>query len=245
MQAGRIHRDDDKEDVVIQLESITKTYRLGSVNVDALKEVNLTIRRGEMVAIMGPSGSGKSTLMNLLGCLDKPTFGKYTLNGTDVGSLKDDALAKLRSKELGFVFQGFNLLPRSSALGNVELPLMYAGVGQRKANALEALTKVGLKERAKHKPPQMSGGEQQRVAIARALINKPSVILADEPTGNLDSHTSDEILKLFSTLNSENITIVLVTHEADIAQVTKRIIHVMDGRIVGDEPVLNRRKFSR
>lgn len=240
-----MNRANSNSEPVIQLENLSKSYRMGPVKIEALKEVNLVIHRGEMVAIMGPSGSGKSTLMNLLGCLDRPTSGKYTLNGTEVGKLKDNALASIRSKEIGFVFQGFNLLPRATALANVELPLMYAGFGNRKTKAIEALTKVGLGERAKHKPPQMSGGEQQRVAIARAVINRPSVILADEPTGNLDSHTSDEILKIFSELNKDNITVILVTHEADIAQTTQRIIHVMDGRIVGDEPVQNRRKFSR
>ena len=210
---------------------------MGSVDVAALQEVSLSIQRGEMVAIVGPSGSGKSTLMNVLGCLDVPTSGVYTLEGEDVGQLSDDRLAEIRNRKIGFVFQTYNLLPRISAVANVELPLMYGRTPQRRQKALEALERVGLSERAAHRPTELSGGEQQRVGIARALAKSPSILLADEPTGNLDSASSGEILSILLGLNEEGITVVIVTHERDIALETKRIISMLDGRVVSDEPV--------
>jgi putative ABC transport system ATP-binding protein len=222
----------------IDVRDVTKTYELGDVKVEALRGVTFTIRRGEYVAIMGPSGSGKSTLMNLLGCLDRPTQGHYLLDGTDVSTLGDDALALIRLKKLGFVFQGFNLLPRTSAMRNVALPLFYAGVGTKARNGLaaEQLREVGLGDRMDHKPSELSGGQQQRVAIARALVNDPAVVLADEPTGNLDSQTSEEIMALFHQLNEGGRTIIMVTHDEDVASHAKRIIRVRDGRIVDDQP---------
>ncbi len=221
----------------IDVRDVTKTYDLGAVKVEALRGVTFTIAPGEYVAIMGPSGSGKSTLMNVLGCLDRPTTGSYRLDGTDVSTLGDDALAQIRLKKLGFIFQGFNLLARTSALKNVALPLFYAGVGTRKRNELATaqLNEVGLGDRIDHKPSELSGGQQQRVAIARALVNDPAVLLADEPTGNLDSQTSEEIMALFHQLNDGGRTIIMVTHDEDVASHAKRIIRVRDGRIVDDQ----------
>ena len=223
---------------VIRVEHLRKTYRMGDVEVPALRGVSLTLQHGEFVAIMGSSGSGKSTFMNIIGCLDRPTSGWYFLEGQEVGSLSRDAWAHIRNQRIGFVFQGFNLLSRTSALENVELPMMYNGVEgrQRHARALEVLTLVGLEPRLHHMPNQLSGGQQQRVAIARALVNKPSLILADEPTGNLDSVTSHEIMTLFQRLNSlHRITIVLVTHEHDIADYAQRQVVFRDGLITTDE----------
>ncbi len=229
---------------MIQLEDVTKVYRMGSVEVRALAGVDLTIEDGDLVAIMGPSGSGKSTLMNILGCLDIPTSGRYLLDGIDVSSLSDNQLARIRSHKLGFVFQSFNLVPRTSAIRNVELPLVYAGGRDRRTRARLALEKVGLGERQKHMPNELSGGQQQRVAIARALINDPTLLLADEPTGNLDTAASIEILKLLSELNDAGRTIVLITHEEDIAQFAKLVVRVRDGRIVSDELQRNRSGIS-
>ncbi len=222
---------------MIKIEDVTKVYRMGKVDVHALKGITITIEDGEMVAIIGASGSGKSTLMNILGCLDKPTSGKYFLDGDDVSRLNDNKLAELRNKKFGFVFQEYNLLPRANALSNVELPLIYSGVRQRHKRAIEALERVGLGGRAKHRPTELSGGEQQRVAIARALVNNPTLILADEPTGNLDTATTNEIISIFRKLNQDGITLVLVTHEMEIATQSKRIIRLMDGKIVTDERV--------
>jgi putative ABC transport system ATP-binding protein len=220
----------------IDVRDVTKTYDLGDVKVEALRGVTFTVMPGEYVAIMGPSGSGKSTLMNTLGCLDRPTTGSYRLDGIDVSTLGDDALAAIRLKKLGFVFQGFNLLARTSALKNVGLPLFYAGLPARKRNGLAAqrLREVGLGDRLEHKPSELSGGQQQRVAIARALVNDPAVLLADEPTGNLDSETSEEIMGLFRELNAAGRTIIMVTHDEDVASHAKRIVRVKDGRIVDD-----------
>jgi putative ABC transport system ATP-binding protein len=223
---------------VIRVEDIHKTYRMGDVDVHALRGVNLTIDAGEFVAIMGASGSGKSTFMNIIGCLDHPTTGKYFLEGQEVGSLSRDHWAHIRNKRIGFVFQGFNLLTRTSAVENVELPTMYNGLAsrQRRDRAIEVLSLVGLGERLDHMPNQLSGGQQQRVAIARSLVNRPSLILADEPTGNLDSATSHEIMTLFQKLNTEQrMTIVLVTHEHDIAEYAERSVVFKDGVIVSDE----------
>ena len=222
----------------IDVRDVAKVYDLGEVKVEALRGVTFEIRSGEYVAIMGPSGSGKSTLMNVLGCLDRPTAGSYRLDGTDVSTLGDDALAAIRLRKLGFVFQGFNLLARTSAMKNVALPLFYAGVGTRRRNdlALQQLNEVGLGDRVEHKPSELSGGQQQRVAIARALVNDPAVVLADEPTGNLDSQTSEEIMGLFHHLNEGGRTIIMVTHDEDVASHAKRIIRVRDGRIVDDQP---------
>ncbi len=222
---------------MIQLENIAKIYRMGKIEVPALRGIDLTINQGDMLAIIGASGSGKSTLMNIIGFLDKPTAGKYMLEGADVSQLNDNKLAELRNKKVGFVFQTFNLLPRASALSNVELPLIYSGGGQRRKRSMEALERVGLGARANHKPTELSGGEQQRVAIARALVNKPSLILADEPTGNLDSSATTEITRIFSQLHQEGITVILVTHEMDVARQTQRIIRLLDGRIISDEKV--------
>ena len=221
----------------IDMLDVTKTYSLGDVKVEALRGVSFTIARGEYVAIMGPSGSGKSTLMNLLGCLDRPTTGRYRLDGTDVSTLGDDQLAAIRLKKLGFVFQGFNLLARTSALKNVALPLFYAGLSSRDRNAAAAaqLKEVGLGDRMDHKPSELSGGQQQRVAIARALVNDPAVLLADEPTGNLDSQTSEELMALFGHLNQGGRTIIMVTHDEDVASHAARIIRVRDGRIIDDQ----------
>ena len=223
---------------VIDVHDVTKTYVLGDVKVEALRGVTFSIDSGEYVAIMGPSGSGKSTLMNTLGCLDRPTTGRYFLEHTDVSTLGDDALAAIRLKKLGFVFQGFNLLARTSALKNVALPLFYAGLGTRARNeaAARQLREVGLGDRLDHKPSELSGGQQQRVAIARALVNDPAVVLADEPTGNLDSQTSEEIMALFQQLNRGGRTIIMVTHNEDIARHAKRIIRLRDGNIVNDQP---------
>ena len=216
---------------MIELDNITKIYKMGRTEVVALNGVSLSVEQGEMVSIIGPSGSGKSTLMHIIGCLDKPTSGEYRLEGVQVSKLNDNKLAEIRNKKLGFVFQSFNLLPRNTALDNVELPLIYGGAGNRRQRALQALESVGLAQRAHHRPNELAGGEQQRVAIARALINNPSLILADEPTGNLDTQTSKEIMLLFQKLNEQGITIVLVTHEADIAAYTQRSIKMRDGKI--------------
>jgi putative ABC transport system ATP-binding protein len=220
---------------MIQLRDVTKAYRMGKVAVPVLHGINLTIDDGEMVAIMGPSGSGKSTLMNILGCLDIPTSGHYLLDGTDVSRLPDKRLAKIRSHKIGFVFQSFNLIARTSAIRNVELPLVYAGVRARRNSARRALEQVGLGERQKHMPNELSGGQQQRVAVARALINDPAILLADEPTGNLDTASSMEIMKLFDALNDAGRTIVIITHEEEIAQFAKRIVRMRDGYIESDE----------
>lgn len=223
---------------IIEVQDITKIYSLGDIDVPALRDVSLTIDKGEFVAIMGPSGSGKSTFMNILGCLDKPTSGKYLLETIDIKHLNRDELATIRNKKIGFVFQGFNLLPRTSAVENVELPMLYDGVTakERREKALEALRKVGLEGRGDHHPNQLSGGQQQRVAIARALVNNAPIIFADEPTGNLDTKTSAEIMEILVKLNTQsNITIILVTHENDIAAYSKRVIKFLDGRLVSDE----------
>ena len=222
---------------MIELENITKVYRMGKVEVLALRGVTLSIQQGEMLSIVGASGSGKSTLMNIIGFLDNPTLGRYTFEGADVSRLNDNQLAEMRNKKLGFVFQEYNLLSRASALANVELPLIYSGSRNKRQRAIEALERVGLAARAKHKPTELSGGEQQRVAIARALVNNPDVILADEPTGNLDSVSTDQIISVFRNLNQEGITLVLVTHEMDIAEQTQRIIRLYDGKIISDEKV--------
>ncbi len=223
-------------DIVIKTKGLKKNYVLGAETVRAVRGVDLEIRRGEFVAIMGPSGSGKSTFMNLLGCLDTPTEGEYWLNGIPVSTLSDNELARVRNKEIGFVFQTFNLLPRATALHNVELPLIYAGVPgkERKARAKEKLELVGLGDRLHHKPPELSGGQRQRVAIARALVNDPAILLADEPTGNLDSTTSAEIMEVLTELNRQGQTIVLVTHEHDIAAYARRQVHLRDGVIERD-----------
>jgi putative ABC transport system ATP-binding protein len=227
--------------VAILTEGLWKTYEMGGEKLHALRGVDLKIRRGEYVAIMGPSGSGKSTLMNLIGCLDTPTAGKYWLAGRLVSELGDDELAAIRNKEIGFVFQTFNLLPRATALHNVELPMIYNGTPaeERIARAKRALEAVDLGTRMFHKPNELSGGQRQRVAIARALVNSPSIVLADEPTGNLDTKTGDEIMALFARLHTEGNTIIVVTHENDVAQRSDRIIHVRDGKVETDEPVLH------
>jgi putative ABC transport system ATP-binding protein len=227
-------------DAVVQMEQVTKTYQIGDILVPALRGVSYSVMPGEYLAIMGPSGSGKSTLMNLIGCLDKPTTGLYKLDGVDVAAQTDQQLAAIRLKKLGFVFQGFNLLPRTSAMRNVALPLFYLGDPNREAKALDVLERVGLSDRAYHRPNELSGGQQQRVAIARALVNDPSVVLADEPTGNLDSVTAEGIMDLFAALNDEGHTIIMVTHDDDIARHAKRIIKLFDGLIVQDEVVDNR-----
>ena len=227
---------DVPRDAVIVTRNLQREYDMGGEVVRALRGVDITIRKNEFVAIMGPSGSGKSTLMNLIGCLDSPTGGEYWLNGHRVSELGDDALARIRNKEIGFVFQTFNLLPRATALHNVELPLVYAGMGSRERRALaaDALDRVGLKDRMQHRPNELSGGQRQRVAIARALVNRPSILLADEPTGNLDSATSEEIMALFEGLHREGQTILVVTHEHDIATHTRRQVHLKDGRVERD-----------
>ena len=217
---------------MIEIENVTKIYRMGKVEVYALGGISLTIKEGEMVSIIGASGSGKSTLLNVIGCLDRPTSGRYILNGVDVSRLNDNQLAEMRNKEFGFVFQEFNLLPRATAVSNVELPLIYSGSRHKRKRAMEALERVGLEARAKHKPTELSGGEQQRVAIARALVNNPAIILADEPTGNLDSNSGAEIISIFRQLNLGGIIVILVTHETSVASQTQRTIRLHDGKIV-------------
>jgi putative ABC transport system ATP-binding protein len=221
---------------VIELEDVRKTYWMGDVEVRALDGVSLSIAEGEFVAIMGPSGSGKSTMMNTLGCLDVPTEGTYKLDGVDVGTLDDNALAEIRNRKIGFIFQSFNLIPRTSAVRNVELPMVYAGVKHRRERALEALARVDLAQRAEHQPSELSGGQQQRVAVARAIVTDPLMILADEPTGNLDSHSTVEVMKLLTELNRAGRTIVVITHEDEVAEFAQRVIRLRDGRIVADGP---------
>jgi putative ABC transport system ATP-binding protein len=223
---------------LIRLHKLSRRYQMGAETIHALREVSLEIARGEYVAIMGPSGSGKSTLMNLIGCLDTPTGGEYELNGVQVSQMDDNELAEIRNKEIGFIFQTFNLLPRSDALRNVELPLIYSGVPaeERREIALEALRKVGLADRIHHRPNELSGGQRQRVAVARALVNRPSILLADEPTGNLDTKTGMEILALFSQLSRQGNTLIVVTHEEDVAKHARRIVRIRDGLIASDEP---------
>ena len=222
---------------MIEIENLSKVYNSDTLSVTALNEVSFKIKKGEFVAIMGPSGSGKSTLMNLLGCLDLPTNGTYKLVDLKISQLKANQLAEVRNRKIGFVFQSFNLLPRATALENTELPLLYGRVSNSVKIAMQALERVGLKHRAHHKPTELSGGEKQRVAIARALVNKPAIILADEPTGNLDSVTGQEIMSLFHDLNKEGVTLIIVTHEDEIAKQAKRVIHMKDGKIVKDQMV--------
>lgn len=224
---------------MINITGLEKCYSQGSLKVMALKGVDMNVSEGEFVSIMGSSGSGKSTMMNILGCLDKPTGGSYLLDGIDVSKLDDNSLSEIRNRKIGFVFQSFNLLPKLSSIENVELPMIYKGVptSQRHKKAMEALERVGLKERVKHKPNELSGGQRQRVAIARALVNSPSIILADEPTGNLDSHSTMEIIDIFQQLNNEGATIVMVTHEPDVAMYTKRIVTFKDGEAISDKIV--------
>jgi putative ABC transport system ATP-binding protein len=229
---------------VIETRRLTKDYRMGEITVHALRGIDLTIESGEFVSIMGASGSGKSTLMNLLGCLDTATSGDYLLDGTDVSQLTRDQYAEIRNQRIGFVFQGYNLLPRTSALDNVELPLFYDHTGRiedTRGNAVKALERVGLGDRVDHEPSELSGGEQQRVSIARALVNEPAIVLADEPTGNLDSRTSVDVMSVFQELNDQGITILLVTHEYDIATYTKRVITLRDGRITSDRLVVDQK----
>jgi putative ABC transport system ATP-binding protein len=227
----------------VQTEKIEKVYTMGDVKVRALRGISLGIDAGEFIAVMGASGSGKSTFMNLVGCLDRPTAGRYLLRGQDVSRFSRDQLARVRGREIGFVFQGFNLLPRTSALENVELPMLYQGITarERHARAAEALRTVGLGDRLDHTPAQLSGGQQQRVAIARALVNRPTLVLADEPTGNLDSQTSVDVMAIFQKLNDQGLTVLLVTHESDIAQHAKRVVTFKDGLVLDDRAVENRR----
>lgn len=227
---------------MLEVNDVIKTYINGDINFMALKGVSLKVNQGEFTSIMGASGSGKSTFMNILGCLDRMDSGTYLLNGKNVSNLKDDELARIRNKEIGFVFQAFNLLPRMSILENVELPMIYSGMPykERRDKALEALRKVGLEDRVKHKPTEISGGQKQRVAIARAIVNSPSVIMADEPTGNLDTKSTNEIIKIFQDLNDEGATIIIVTHEPDVAKYTKKIVMFRDGEIVSYEDVKDR-----
>ena len=225
-----------EETRMIELKDVTKTYQMGNMEVGALRGVSVTIQPGEMVAIMGASGSGKSTLMNILGCLDVPTSGEYLLEGENVGRLADNRLAEIRNRKIGFVFQTYNLLPRLTALANVELPLLYGNGRNRRSRALQALNRVGLGDRTKHRPTELSGGQQQRVGIARALVKNPSILLADEPTGNLDSHSSEEVVAILRQLNrQEGLTVIIVTHEPDIAAATRRVISMRDGRIISDQ----------
>ncbi len=231
---------------MIELESVTKVYRMGNLEVGALQGVSLSVRQGEMIALMGPSGSGKSTLMNIIGCLDVPTSGRYFLEGEEVGLLSDDRLAGVRNRKIGFIFQTYNLLPRATALANVELPLLYGNGRNGRKRSLEALERVGLADRVHHRPVELSGGQQQRVGIARALAKNPSIILADEPTGNLDSQSSEEIMAILQQLNrDEGITVLIVTHESDIAAHTRRVISMLDGRVVNDEPVSEPRQAAQ
>jgi putative ABC transport system ATP-binding protein len=228
---------------IIEFSEITKTYVMGEYKVHALNGVSFQIGPGEMVAIMGSSGSGKSTAMNIMGCLDRPSAGKYLLDNRDVSRLRDSELARIRNRQIGFVFQNFNLLPRTSAVENVELPMVYSGfVPRRRQRAVEALERVGLGDRVMHKPNELSGGQQQRVALARALVNQPQIILADEPTGNLDSRSGEEVMKLFQALNAEGITLVIVTHEEDIAACCKRVLRFRDGCLIRDERVAQPRQ---
>ena len=227
---------------MIQITDVTKIYTMGSVEVAALAGVSLSIERGEMTAIMGASGSGKSTLMNILGCLDVPTAGRYTLDGEDIGALSDNRLAEIRNGKIGFVFQTYNLLPRLTALSNVELALLYGRHGNRRRTAIEALERVGLGDRMRHKPTELSGGQQQRVGIARALVKSPDILLADEPTGNLDTRSGEEIMSILEELNDEGITVIIVTHEADIAARSNRIVRMRDGLIVADNVLTGRRQ---
>jgi putative ABC transport system ATP-binding protein len=230
----------DNGRALISVEDVTKVYRMGAVDVHALRGVSLQVYPGEMLAIMGPSGSGKSTLMNILGALDVPSQGTYILDGQNVGRMRQDALSEVRNRRIGFVFQSFNLLPRTSALANVELPLIYSGIARSRKRCVAALEMVGLGDRVNHHPNELSGGEQQRVAIARALVNEPSLILADEPTGNLDSVAGEEVIGIFQELNEQRgITILLVTHEQYLAEHTRRIVRLQDGRVVSDAPVPN------
>ncbi len=229
---------------MIELENVSKLYRMGKVEVPALQDVTLSVRQGEMVAIMGPSGSGKSTLMNIIGCLDVPTSGRYLLEGEEVGRLADNRLAEIRNRKIGFVFQTYNLLPRLTAVANVELPLLYGNGRHGRRRSLEALERVGLGHRAHHRPTELSGGEQQRVGIARALVKDPSILLADEPTGNLDSRSSYEIISILQRLHQEGITVIIVTHERDIAACTRRVVSMLDGQVIKDEPVEQPRQVA-
>ncbi len=224
--------------VTIELKDVSKIYRMGNIEVGAMRDVSVSIQAGEMVAIMGASGSGKSTMMNILGCLDVPTSGEYLLEGENVGQLGDDRLAEIRNRKIGFVFQTYNLLPRLTALANVELPLLYGNGHNRRRRAMTALNRVGLGDRTAHRPTELSGGQQQRVGIARALVKEPSIVLADEPTGNLDSQSTEEVMAILQDLNHrEGLTVIIVTHEPDIAAATRRVITMLDGRVVDDRKV--------